>query len=869
MASSRALLRLAARDVRRSPGRNLVVVLMIALPVMAAVAIAVIAQTSRVSGTERVDRLLGRADAAITWDPTAVAQTDDPSIGVTPLNARPSRPPTVATILQILGPVTVQTSQQSGFLARSATGSTNITLEETDLRTGIAQGRWNLIHGRLPRMRGEAVISNDLVDQGSLLGSSLEINGRSLIVTGEIRSGSVRTPRAVVAFPGSVPLPPDANPVTYYVSGRSVTWAQVRELNAVGGVVTSREVLLHPPSLDQIPPEARVAATPFLSRTATVAVALVVTMALLEVVLLAGPAFAVTARRQSRALAMLSAAGATRRQRQGVVLGIGLVLGAAATAVGLVGGIVLARGLLPTVQPMTNTWFGSFQVPVPIVAVIAAFGLASALTAAFVPAWLAGRENVVLVLAGRRAERAPRARTPIVGLLLMSLGVASAVAASTSTTLDRAGYTPILLPLAALLTVIGAIFVTPLALGIVARFARHLPLPLRYAARDSVRHRLRTVPAVAAVAATAAGAITAGMAIASQDASTRASYIPTLPIGTAAVALTSPASAHEVQQVIVSTVPGATVVPIRGVTATPGSTQTLVEMTYAPGSPVSSGFSTTLGAQVVVATRIPDSIANVSSEARSIGDQVLARNGVVVFGTQDSHPTVTVTITRLDARGQRVSSAHRTFPSVTVRANGAPVVGVLSPRAAQRLGIHPVVTAIAITGASWDSRATQAVNTGLAKIKASTSLYIERGPQDSSRGRAIGWVILLLASLVAIVGTLTATSLSLSDARPDLATMSAVGASRRTRRAVGGSFALLIGGVGAILGVVIGLVPGIALAYRLTKSSIPTADGGLVATHHIVMPWPMTGVVLLLPVAMGLLVALTTRARLPIRARLD
>jgi putative ABC transport system permease protein len=869
MASQRALLRLAARDVRRAPRRSLIVVLMIALPVMAAVAIAVIAQTSRVPTSDKVNRILGRADASITWQPTAVAQAPDPSTNIALLERHPTRPQTAATIRQILGPVTLQTSQETGFLVRSSAGSINVTLEETDLRSGIADGRWNLITGRFPRAQREAVISGDLADKGLRLGSTLQINGRALVVTGVIRSGNTREPSAAVSLPGSVPMPPDAGTPTYYVSGHPVTWAQVRALNAVGGVVTSREVLLDPPSKDQIPTEALVSTTPFFTRTTVVAAALVVTMALLEVILLAGPAFAVTARRQSRVLAMLSAAGATRRQRRGVVLSTGLVLGAASAGVGLVGGIVLARAILPAVEPMTSSWFGPFQVPITVVLAIAACGLASALMAAFVPAWLAGREDVVLVLAGRRAEQTPRARTPIIGLALMGLGVASALAATTSTRLDAAGYTTVLLPLAALLTVVGAIFVTPLALSIVARLATRLPLALRYAARDSVRHGLRTVPAVAAVTATAAGAIAAGMAIASQDAFTRAGYIPTLPIGSAAVTLADPASARVVERTITKDLPRATVVPLRGISAAPTTTQTNVSMSYGPGVPAAIAYNTTLGAKVLVADQIPDAVPTFSATERSRGEQVLASGGVVVFGPPDRHPTVTVAVTTV-ARGRTLTSAKATFATAAITSNGGAVAAVLSPAAAQRLGIQPVVTAIAISGASWGSGRTQTVNADLAKIKASTILYVEPGPSDDSRGRAIGWVILVLASLVAIVGTVTATSLSLSDARPDLATMSAVGASRLTRRAVAGSFALLIGGVGAILGVVVGLVPGIALAYRLTRSSGQTlADGSLMPSHYVVMPWTMVGAILLLPLFVGLIVSAATRARLPIRARLD
>ncbi len=58
-------------------------------------------------------------------------------------------------------------------------------------------------------------------------------------------------------------------------------------------------------------------------------IALVVVMALLEVVLLAGPAFAVIARRMQRSLALMAATGATPPQARRVVLASGVVLGVA------------------------------------------------------------------------------------------------------------------------------------------------------------------------------------------------------------------------------------------------------------------------------------------------------------------------------------------------------------------------------------------------------------------------------------------------------------------------------------------------------------------------------------------------------------
>ena len=77
-------------------------------------------------------------------------------------------------------------------------------------------------------------------------------------------------------------------------------------------------------------------------------VSLIVAMALLEVVLLAGPAFAVSARRQARTLALMAASGGTPRQARRVVLASGIVLGALAALLGAVLGVVLGLALLPS-----------------------------------------------------------------------------------------------------------------------------------------------------------------------------------------------------------------------------------------------------------------------------------------------------------------------------------------------------------------------------------------------------------------------------------------------------------------------------------------------------------------------------------------
>ena len=116
-------------------------------------------------------------------------------------------------------------------------------------------------------------------------------------------------------------------------------------------------------------------------------------------------------------------------------------------------------------------------------------------------------------------------------------------------------------------------------------------------------------------------------------------------------------------------------------------------------------------------------------------------------------------------------------------------------------------------------------------------------------------------------GTLTATFLALSDARPDLATLAAVGAAPRTRRRVAAAYALVIGFVGAVLGAVVGFIPGVAISRPLTSMTI---SGATEQGPFLAIPWLLiVTIVLALPLLTAAVVGLTARSRLPLVARLD
>jgi putative ABC transport system permease protein len=112
-----------------------------------------------------------------------------------------------------------------------------------------------------------------------------------------------------------------------------------------------------------------------------------------------------------------------------------------------------------------------------------------------------------------------------VGLVLVAVGVVLAVLGA------RQSSGEMLIAGAAVLTVIGMIFLVPVVVIAVARLGRRFPLPLRYAVRDAARHRTRTVPAVAAVAATVAGVVALSIGNTSDQAQAKAAYSKVLPKG--------------------------------------------------------------------------------------------------------------------------------------------------------------------------------------------------------------------------------------------------------------------------------------------------------------------------------------------------
>ena len=166
----------------------------------------------------------------------------------------------------------------------------------------------------------------------------------------------------------------------------------------------------------------------------------------------------------------MAATGGTPAQARRVVMAGAVVLGGLASVIGVVAGIGIGWVLVPILQHYSGSWFGPFDVPWLHLVGIAAFGLLSAFLASAVPALIASRQDVVAVLAGRRGDRRPSLRSPLVGLILLGAGIAGAAygaKASANGEFYIAG--------AAIVAVLGMILLVPVVLALVSRLSSRLP----------------------------------------------------------------------------------------------------------------------------------------------------------------------------------------------------------------------------------------------------------------------------------------------------------------------------------------------------------------------------------------------------------
>jgi putative ABC transport system permease protein len=909
----RAALRIARRQARRARGRSALVVAMIALPVAALAFVAVAQDTFKLTPDEQADRLMGKAQAVMTWpDDQPVhqhatellwgpADLSGPGGGPIQVSGKGSSTASssVQRLLALLPPGSRAIGEQLGALAvRTATGTGTLATRTLDLADPLARGILRPLSGRAPASASEVALTPAASRR---LGAGLGGTVRSADGSGSYRVvGIVEDPTDLESSTIVLRIAPPPDPrqdprVTerwLVATPNPLTWTQVKQLNTHGVVAVSRYVLAHPPSAAERYPEFSGS-----SGTSLGVPALVGGLALLEVVLLAGPAFAVGARRRRRELALVAAAGGTPAHLRRIVLADGVVLGvlAAATGVGL--GIVFAALGRPLIERhIAHVRSGGFQVFPLALAALAGLAVVTGVLAALVPAWIASRQDVVTALAGRRGITRSRRRWVALGAVLAAVG--ACVAATGALRVEAA------LILAGLVVVeLGLVLCTPAVVGLVARLGRFLPLAPRIALRDTSRNRTAAAPAISAVMAAVIGSLAVGVVLSSEAQRTRDDHRSwSRPGGVVLDGTGKEGEQHAVSPQAVAAL--RRTMPVRQVhlfgrpSCGPGQCFVTPQVPASRACPYSLnvlrrdptpaeqrvarhdsrcegvGGLYTYFAHLAFAdnfTLVVDHDAVGAVTGLAAGDAGRAAAALHAGKVVVDHPRyldggqVTLTITSsdlLDKTKEKTRSAK--VPGYALPSRPRAPITLMTWQTARSLGLDPVPS-IALAATSRMPTVVEQDRLQSA-LGLQASVYVERGPKPASNTQSL-LVLSIVAGLITLGAAAIATGLAAADGRAELGTLAAVGASPRLRRGLSLSQSGVIAGLGSLLGAVAGLGGSIAVLIALNRGY---ADLWPAPTpYRIAVPWLNVAVAVLVVPAVAMLGAgLFTRSRLPIERRL-
>ncbi|MGW1365231.1 FtsX-like permease family protein [Streptomyces chartreusis] len=828
-----AAIRIARRDAWRSKGRSFLVLAMIALPIIGVSAADLTVRSAELSTEQSLERRIGAADARISHGDTGGGPIQQSPGGEESILAEEAEdqtwPGDVTDLRKGLSADSKVLEDSTGIgKLRTRHGLLNAEVRELNSANPMAAGIMTLIKGRFPQSTGEvAATTHFLESSGLVVGSKLSARGleREYTVVGSYELPDELKADQINALPGALlepldealasdDLPGVEKRTTYLIDAPgSFTWTMVKEANAKGFLVLSRAVLLDPPADADVPLLQRQGegyhyGESAASQAAVLAVVgTVVSLAMLEVCLLAGPAFAVGARRSHRQLGLVGANGGDRRHIRTIVLAGGLVIGVAAAVLGTVLGLLLTLALRPLLEEQIGARFGSFDIrPLELLG-IGLLAVLTGLLAAVAPAVTASRQTVMASLTGRRSVRRSSPVLPAIGLVAVLLG--SAIALSDQSVLVAVG---------SALAELGVVALTPVLVGHFGRIGRWLPLSPRLALRDAVRNRGRTAPAVAAVLAAVAGTVAVATYTASQDAEGRASYEAQLPPGVVSLMVTE-GSGHDVRTAraaVQKFLPADVRADVDRIAVGPKQ----CTMYYGGGTGIcgryevvvskanqcplwsatakdwrckkNDGISYTDGGVLVGDTKLLDVLEiNDPAAAKALADgkvvsfdkRNVAENGTIGIKLI----TDNVAAERAMAEGKDAPGTVKTFPVYQaddeVDAFG---VSIIVPHAAAKASGLTVVPLGAYfstdrlpSTAHW-----QKLDGELHKSGGSFALYLEAG--YTSEDSILLLALTVFAGLITIGAAGIATGLAQADAKADSKTLAAVGAPPRVRRMLSG-----------------------------------------------------------------------------------
>lgn len=905
IARERIALTIARRTSIRARGRSILIAAMVALPIAGMAGAALVGSSMSPTVQERITTELGNTQARLQMvaaPSDSLAQSpsnpsywnwggsDSPGDS-TPLKKPASLFPAGTRILPIMS-TTVS--------AKTATGVGTFNAIEGATWDPSFVGKTAVAEGRTPRADDEIMVTAATLPRlGAKVGDTVQINDptpTTVTIVGVLdylpaadseqmffgREGALSNTTADDRLGATV----------FYLPNTVLNWAAVQKLNTEGAIVLSRSVLLNPPPASDV----KLQAPPDGSFLPILAIGGIFGgFAAFEVILLAGAAFTVTARQQQRTLATIASVGATRPTLFRVLSASGIVLG----AIGGVAGVALGIGAGAAFMALTNngssTRYYGFHLPWLILLGIVAFALLIGWLSALMPARNASRFDIVSALRGARRPPAPSIRRPLVGLILLGVGIGVALAGGILLlSLMDAGrgmpgghpllWLPIVMLIAGpVLAQLGLILCAPLLLRVIARLMRRGKIGARLASQDAARNPGRSVPALAAIMTTVFVAVFAMAMLSSSEQNSRAHYQYGAALGVVQAGLTLQEwSDKGPGDVVHYEHPNAVVEAIRN--TLPVKDSRILASVPEPANVYYSTRDETLSAASAAKSYAapvvppknrcpssPDSPAYnakafedpTSPEARAaeadwrcknsytglsfgtphiwVGDEAdlamilgrapsadaqrtLADGGAVSFypAYLDDHQTSIGWWSGADSAARAPGEAlgtpvrTKTLDAVLDEPEHPIRFGLfVSTKTADAIGLDYEDSLIMASTTTMPTTAqgdalTEAITNLPDNRDARVYAYLERGPQPFA---AIWvWGLVGLSALIAIAAAAVAIGLARFDGRQDDATLSSLGAGRRVRRGFAFWQALIIAGVGAVLGAGMGLIPALALS---------------------------------------------------------
>jgi putative ABC transport system permease protein len=630
-----------------------------------------------------------------------------------------------------------------------------------------------LSSGRYPRDAGEIALTAGVEsDLGARLGGSVSVDGITRRVVGVVVNPQSLLDEFALVVPGQVTAPSETLVLFDGAPPRKGPLSQF-----VQNVNTATD------------------SNAFNPETITIA-ALVLGMMLLALVSVGG--FTVLAQRRLRSIGMIESLGATDRHVRHVVRANGVVVGVVGSVSGVVLAFVLWLAYRPHLEQSSHHEIGLFAIPWLVVVLAVVLAISATYFAASRPARAITKVPVVAALTGRPAPPRQLRRSAVPGVVLfvasfLLLGYAGAGGGAQPRT------PALVLGLVTLIP--GIILLAPFLLTLCARLAKGGPVAVRLALRDLSRYRARSGSALSAISVGILIAVVISLVSAARFANVLDYAGPNLTSSQLNVyTANGPYGPNGPGAGSQSTVSAAQTTSLKksvdAIAASLGSHRVLeLETTSASLNHNANGRN--WSGPIYVATPallkffgITASQITPHTEVLTMRPGLSGLSGMQLTTQGKEGPTAACRLSQgcyADPAIEEVSA----LPSGTSAPNT-----VITEYAVHKLGLQPIVSGWLIQ-APAPLEASQISNARLSAGAASMS--IESKNSLPSSGEVVDWatffgVILALGVLAMSVGLIR------SETASDLRTLSATGASSRTRRALTATTAGALGVLGAVLG---------------------------------------------------------------------